>query len=161
MEMVYLSEPDDSGRRLVRCNSCGFRLLTEWPLERVRHMCSTGHTNGPGWHMEKLLKELKINPKADGTCKCFARATEMDHLGVAGCLREFDRLHGWLLEAYDEASIATKVTALGLSVAKSLPKTVRGLLIETILRAHNESRPKDQLPCDLEMLKSRYLGAGH
>lgn len=90
-------------------------------------------TEGPGTELKKLFDELGVKPKR--SCQCDQRMKEMNQLGVEGCKRSHARILYTLMDAYDEASIATKATALAMALSKGLPLTLEGLLDEAIRRA--------------------------
>lgn len=140
MAMVYRSEVDEDGKRLVVCDVCGFERLTKWPPERVRHMCpgkgAGGH--GPGWHLEQMLKQLGVTANA-GSCRCLEKRAQMDYLGPEGCRQRLPDLMAHLQKAYDESDVITKIRAGALAIALGLPLSLEGLLSESIRRAEEES----------------------
>lgn len=140
MSIFYRSDADSDGRRLVSCETCGYETLTKWPPEKVRHECPGKQTegHGPGWHLEKILKQLGAEPR-DGSCRCLEKRTQMDYLGAAGCRQRFAELLAHLQGAYDEANVLTKLAAGVLALALGLPKSLEGLLREAIRRAEEEA----------------------
>lgn len=143
MPMIYRSEPDSEGKRVVACDVCGVEVITEWSAERVRHMCPGATTasrrgHGPGWHLATILWQLNI--RADGHCNCFEMQVQMDYWGPEGCREHWDEIMSHLQRAYDEASIATKITALKKALSHGLPRTLAGLLTEAIKRSEDDGK---------------------
>ena len=93
MAIHYLSEPDECGKRLIRCD-CGFERLTNYPIERVRHMCPL---KGPGYHLKLILKDAGATP--DRRCHCMERAQSMDAWGPEGCVQNREVIIKWMKEA--------------------------------------------------------------
>lgn len=129
----YDSDADAlSVQRQVVCDRCGLRRLTHHPLARIHHCCSAPPA-GPGTELHNLVAELGITPTA--TCGCEAMRRQMNDWGPAGCREHREEILAHLRTAYDEASVATKMKAGVLVLAKWLPLTLEGLLDEAIRRA--------------------------
>jgi glycosyltransferase involved in cell wall biosynthesis len=93
---------------------------------------------GPGTELTAIFTELGITPKA--SCKCKAKAAQMDAWGIAGCREHRAEIMEWMREAYDTATWSEKATAAWNAMRKGLPLTLEGLLDLAIERAEAKAR---------------------
>jgi hypothetical protein len=87
---------------------------------------------GPGTELKKILAELSITQTA--ACQCEAMVSQMNVWGP-DCREHCEEILTHLREAYDQASILTKLRAWGNAKMQGKPLTVEGLLDLAIERA--------------------------
>ena len=73
---------------------------------------------GPGTELTRLLASVGIAP-ADG-CRCYARAAEMDRLGVEWCADNLGTICGWLQEEAEKRGLPFLELAARLLVRRAI-----------------------------------------
>ena len=132
--LEYTTQPDADGKRTVVCSACGYTRHSEWPREKIHHLCpGRKKTVGPGTHLARMFKQIEVSGRGCGAC--FGMQIEMDMLGPAGCRQDFDRLLANLRKRYREKDVRAKFLAAGKALLARLPWSLAGFLREAIRRA--------------------------
>lgn len=82
------------------CKVCG--AVYQGTSGRVRAVCGIDRTKKPppeagvGSEVKKVLSRIGIT--ASPTCKCAAKARQMDYMGIKWCEDNVDTIVGWLRE---------------------------------------------------------------
>src|SRR4051812_48100525 len=119
----YLTEPDDQGRRVVRCD-CGYERHTHWPIEKIHHACAVVAANprprapafGPGTELEKIFKAA--GAKSD-LCAglCGEWRDKMNRWGVSGCREHRGEIIRHIRTAMFKTWVADQMAAGWVSLA--------------------------------------------
>jgi hypothetical protein len=138
MQCFFGSEVREDGR--YTCEYCGRLVVTkDWPPWKIHATCREPSTRPlPGTELMRLLKELDIKPIQ--SCKCNARASEMNSKGVEWCKANKTHIAGWLKEAALESSWLTVFAAAGGLIAQSWFKPFspfESIVTEAIRRSEN------------------------
>ena len=100
--LVYLTEMDGVGKRVIECAVCKWTRYTHWPIEKCHHRCTGESMEAVGTELHKLLDSLGMKPTA--SCGCAAKEAEMNRRGVQGCRDTRAEIVGWITDAYRATS---------------------------------------------------------
>jgi hypothetical protein len=132
---------DNNGVRLLRCQYCSNRAITDKPPWRVHAKCRSYRVCGigPGTALKEILRELGFDAQ-DG-CGCEDMAARMNHWGVEGCPEHREEILTKLRKAAKKQSWVAKLKAgalaglTGLALQLDWSDPAPGLLDEALRRA--------------------------
>jgi hypothetical protein len=107
------------------------RSIVLRPLRRSPHVPHLG----PGTHLKIMLAQLGAY-QAEG-CNCPAWASQMNAWGAAGCREHLREIIEHLQEARSKITWSALAGMGKKAIALGLPKTIKGLIRESIRRAES------------------------